>query len=474
MLAIGAVLNLTLFPENPGFVGLQPHPTLFVVLFISLRYGFRAAMMAIILSALVYGALLLQLADVRTYLYLLDPPYSTPLVILFPLGVVVGLLSQRHLDRTRDVLASNEELQLENSKLRGEHEALRDVNLELAGRVVGAEGTVGQLYEFAKQLNVVDKAKVFEGLLQLLGEALGADESTIWRIAGGHLEFFSSSLNASADSKLAPDFARFDHLFDDRGVLALHDIPESDRTDNFPFLVGKLGDGQHGALIAYVAVDSIPFARYNAETVRLFRMIVEWASTSLGNVSSAQAQEAVVGAANQGAAPPAANPFTHAPATVDEQRGSANRSVPPGSTSPIGDFAPEAMYNGTVDRSVHELADLRAQYDLQQAHAVTSSPDTANRDPQPRFAPEQDLATVLHNIQFDEAANPARRSGRPSFIPSRSVILLSEAGANNPGATGTTAPAPPANQSTRRESPSGQTGIQTGTINRGTKGPTGS
>ncbi|MCP4446442.1 MAG: hypothetical protein GY811_14015 [Myxococcales bacterium] len=450
-------------------MSVQPHPVFFVVLFISLRYGFRAGMISIILSSTVYGALLLQLADVRTYLYLLDPPYSTPLVILVPLGVIVGLLSQRNLDRVNAVLVSSEALEHENRKLRGEHEELRDVNLELAGRVVGAEGTVGQLYEFAKQLNVVDEEKVFTGLLQLLGEALGAEESTIWRIHDSHLEFFSSSMGSIADNKIAPDCARFDSLFDDRGVLALHDVPESARAGHLPFLLGKLRDGQQGPLIAYVAVDVIPFARYNEETVRLFRMIVEWASTSLGNVHSGQVSEhaadphaaettrfpaasvATLLSASGPAAPlPGAvfseavfshssdftdtvpvGDFAEARATVDEQTGGIHRRHTP-TPSSIRSVVPESMYNGTLDRSIHELSELRAQID---AEAAAPSPAS-------HFPAEQEFATMVHNRDFltvptqDAPGRTQMASGKSkkAFVPSRSVILLNEAGASNPGA----------------------------------------
>jgi hypothetical protein len=352
-------------------------------------------MMAVILSSLTYGFLLLQLAEVPTYLYLLNPPFSTPAVILVPLGVVVGLLSQKHIDRVREVMASNEALYLENQSLRGEHEELRDVNLELAGRVVGAEGTVEQLYEFAKQLNVVDEQKIFEGLLHLLAQALGAERSTIWRLQDSRLEFLACSQEVDPGALQPPDCARYDHLFDDRGVLALHDLPENQRTPNLPFLLGKLRNPRTGQIAAFVAVDTMPFARYNEEAVRLFRMIIDWASTSLGNVN------------------------------VSEPGPIEIRPIVPAHT--VGGFGGEPSIEASLQR-------IRA---MQQAAVVTPTPPNATMQFRSEALEEQkflDAATVLDPLRFDamETAAPQRRR-QASFVPSVSVMLLSEAGARDPG-----------------------------------------
>jgi hypothetical protein len=393
----------------------QPHPTLFVVIIIGLRYGLRASLMAVVLTALTYGALLLRLADVPTYLYLLNPPYSTAAVVLVPLGVVVGLLTQRHINQVNDVQDANEMLLKENRSLKGEHEQLRDVNLELAGRVVGAEGTVEQLYEFAKQLNVADEQKIFEGLLHLLAQSLGAEKSTIWRLRDSRLEFLACSQQVAPESMQPPDAARYDHLFDNRGVLALNDLPENERGPHLPFLLGKLTRGGHGDLIAFVAVDTLPFARYNEESIRLFRMIIEWASTSLGNVVTERAASIA--------------PIVIAPL----------QTVQGAPMSTMHGFTAEP----SIEVSLQRINAMRAAAESTPTDTAPVQQGMAHQAPRPKFieAPttldemswgaEDPHATSIQPAALYEKHTPQRP--RKGFIPSVSVMLLNEAGAKNTG-----------------------------------------
>jgi hypothetical protein len=423
MVGVGALLNLAVYPEDPGFVNVQPHPTLFVVLIIGLRYGLRASLMAVILTALTYGALLLSLADVPTYLYLLNPPYSTPAVVLVPLGVVVGLLTQKHINQVAEVQASSAQLYHENQSLRGEHEQLRDVNLELAGRVVGAEGTVEQLYEFAKQLNVADEQKIFEGLLHLLAQSLGAEKSTVWRLRDSRLEFLACSQQVSPDSLQPPDAARYDHLFDNRGVLALNDLPEKERGPHLPFLLGKLTRGQNGDLVAFVAVDTLPFERYNEESIRLFRMITEWASTSLGNVVTGRAASIA--------------PMEIAP--MQTAHGAP--------MSTMGGFGGEP----SIELSLQRLTAMRQAAEQTPTDTSPVQKGFMHQADRPKFI---EAPTTLDDMSWgasDPGATGIQQpkevprpspSARKGFIPSVSVMLLHEAGARNTGDMATMAVAP--------------------------------
>ncbi|MBL4634203.1 MAG: hypothetical protein JKY56_10035 [Kofleriaceae bacterium] len=471
LVVAGVVLNIAVYPDSPGFLSVHPHPSMFVVIIIGLRYGFRASLISVAITTLGYAFVLLQLVDVPTYLYLLQAPYSTPVVVLVPLGVVVGLLSQRHLDKLNKALNDYAVLHLQVQDLEGEQEELRDVNLELAGRVIGAQGTVGQLYEFAKQLNVVDESKIYEGILDLLKEALGAEKSTVWRVGPEGLEFLACSEPVDRALVTPPNCQRYDHLFDRDGVLALHDLPENTQEANFPFLLGKLRGGPNGEVVAYVALDTIEFAKYSAETVRLFGMVVEWASSSLANVYALQQAPEVapapVGQVQQ-AAPVAAQPQS----TKKRRRGKKKRSSAdfvPAATAAYSAVSPQdgrttemqvvggeipgsypginapnpnpamqppagvpAMAPDTLSEDIGSLGLLHEEAAEGTVHRL-SDIIKATQDPTLRSAPGRaaprpafpdSAPTSLSNI-----GKPTRKSG---FL-SRSVTLLTQAGAANPG-----------------------------------------
>ena len=154
LLAIMVALDLWLFPHDPGFVRLSPHPTLFIVLLVLVRYGLTAGIAAAALATATHFVLVWRLAEVPTYLHLVRAPYSTPVVVLWPTTVVLGVLVERHLRRARAAERRGEALARENARLSEEQGKLRDVNVELAGKVQGAGGTLAALYRYAKVLNV--------------------------------------------------------------------------------------------------------------------------------------------------------------------------------------------------------------------------------------------------------------------------------------------------------------------------------
>ncbi len=460
LVAAGVVLNIAVYPDSPGFLSVHPHPSMFVIIIIGLRYGFRASLISIAITTLGYAFVLLQLVNVPTYLYLLQAPYSTPIIVLVPLGVVVGLLSQRHLDKLNKALNDYAVLHLQVQNLEGEQEELRDVNLELAGRVIGAQGTVGQLYEFAKQLNVVDESKIYEGILDLLKEALGAEKSTVWRVGPNGLEFLACSEPVDRALVTPPNCERYDHLFDREGVLALHDLPENTREPNLPFLLGKLRGGPNGEVVAYVALDTIEFSRYSAETVRLFGMVVEWASSSLANVYALQQapeaapagqtpQQVLVEASPQtkkrrgGKKKRSSATFvpaaTEAYAAVTAQGAKTTEmqvvggEIPssyPGISAPNPN--PGMLPGGVPATSAESLSEEIGALGLLHEEAAEGTvhrlSDIIKATQDPRLRPEFSASapTSLSNI----GESPRKRG----FL-SRSVTLLTQAGAANPGGT---------------------------------------
>ena len=60
-------VNIFLFPETPGFIGLNPHPYLVVILLMSGRFGLKEGLLAAVVSVLILSI----------YVYLDTQPYFT-------------------------------------------------------------------------------------------------------------------------------------------------------------------------------------------------------------------------------------------------------------------------------------------------------------------------------------------------------------------------------------------------------------
>ena len=140
-----SVLNLAFVPSRPGFVGVEPNPLWAVVLLMATRYGFRAGLFSALLCAAAYMALLAtRISDnIIAPGDLMAWQYARPAVLFIIVGVVAGMLVQRHKDRIARLERETDALARKNLVLKQDEEQLRDVNVELANRVVGATDEIG-------------------------------------------------------------------------------------------------------------------------------------------------------------------------------------------------------------------------------------------------------------------------------------------------------------------------------------------
>ena len=279
--------NVFVFPDSPGMIDISPHPTLMIVVLIAARYGFTAAIVAFFTAGLTYGALIYSMAEVPTYLHMVSKPYSTPIAVMVLAATLVGGIVEGHLRRVRKSDSARLEFENENRLLKSKQAELRDVNVELAEKIVASSSTLPALYRYAKALNVGDIQAIYQGLCKLLEEVIEAERVAVWKYEDGK-KFLAASQGFGVGEQPL-DFEINDNAmrhFDDKGVLASHDIDDIDTREKLPFVVGRIMAGDDGGLAAYVAVEHLPIEKYTPETIRLFGIIVDWASSSVGNAYS--------------------------------------------------------------------------------------------------------------------------------------------------------------------------------------------
>ena len=290
LVLVGAmsVINLAFWPGHPGFIGKEPNPLWVVVLLMASRYGFKAGLF----SALVTGGAYMGLVATRiteeviTARDLLSWQYAKPAVLFIAGGVIVGMITQRVHNRLRKQEEDNEELARENLKLRRGEEELRDVNEELANRVVGATDTLPMLYKYAKKLNTLNTDQVFTTLTELVGEVTKSTRTSLYEVKGNQLPLHSrDGKRWDSGPELVLEPGLFEQLVVRRKVLSLHDLLARNITRKDLFLIGPLSAGTEGKVTALLAVEELEFLRYNPATIRLFNVIIDWACASLEKAS---------------------------------------------------------------------------------------------------------------------------------------------------------------------------------------------
>ena len=288
LLGLMAVLNLAFWPGRPGFLGVEPNPFWVVVLLMAGRYGFKGGLF----SALVTGATYMGLVatrvgdDVITARDLMNWQYAGPAVLFIATGVLLGMIIQRKHNRLARVEQDNEELVKENLELKRGEEELRDVNVELANRVVGATDTLPMLYKYAKKLNNLDVAEVLTTLTELVVEVTKARQASVYWVHGNQLPLHARNGKVWDNGpELVLEPGLYEILVVRRQVLTLHDLTSRGIKRKDLYLCGPLSEGTQGEISALLAVEDLDFLRYNPATIRLFNVIVDWACASLEKAS---------------------------------------------------------------------------------------------------------------------------------------------------------------------------------------------
>jgi hypothetical protein len=290
LVGVMSIINLAFMPARPGFLGIEPNPFWAVILLMVTRYGFRAGLLSALLCSIAYMALLTARVsdEVIAFRDLMSWQYARPAVLFILVGVAGGMLVQRHKNRLERLEEEADGLRKENQSLKRGEEELRDVNVELANRVVGATDTLPMLYKYAKKLNNLDTEQILTVLTELVVEVTRAEQASVYRLEGKELPLHARNGKEITGPALQLEPGLFEEIVVKRETLNLHDLLKRNIKRKDLFLCGALTEGTGGKVLGVLAIEALEFLRYNPATIRLFSVIVDWACASLDKAAQYQ------------------------------------------------------------------------------------------------------------------------------------------------------------------------------------------
>jgi hypothetical protein len=280
LVGVMTVLNLGWMPTKPGFFGVEPNPYWAVILLFGGRYGFRAALLAVVLctsaycAAIVWRGGLIHPHDLMAWRYAKSP------VLFIAVGVLLGMLVQRDKDR----FARHEKDRAEHERIReqmaGEREQLRRSNEELASRIVGASETLPILYRYAKRLNCLDVEQIYLALSELVQEVTKAEQVSVYRVRQGRTVPLARNGKRLRGPGQRLDPVLQAEVLERRRVVTLEDLLQRGVARPEVYLCGPLGAPTR-APDAILVLERIDFLRFHTGTIRLFKVVIDWAASCL-------------------------------------------------------------------------------------------------------------------------------------------------------------------------------------------------
>jgi hypothetical protein len=284
LLALLVLVNTLALPDRPGFLDASPHPYVIATLLGAARYGFFPGVGVALLFSAVYFTQIALGVEVSSWRDFLAMRFGAPAIYALSGGALLGLVADVHLRRIQRAEERLAELESRSTALASAQAELRDVNAELASRIVGAEATLPALYRYARLLNATDEEAVYRGLVEVAKDALGADQVTLYMPRNGQLvrRFGEGPDGFPLDARTGAKLVR------EGGVLTLRDLPAPGPEGPPLYLAGALRQGEAGPVVGVLTVDRLDFRRYTEANLGLFRMLVDWGCVSLGQAVAVQ------------------------------------------------------------------------------------------------------------------------------------------------------------------------------------------
>jgi len=172
-------INYFWFRENPGFLGIHPHPYWFILLPIAVRYGWVAGSVAGLSAFIVQLCILLF---IYTNVSFFEAFFYHALIFLL-VSLFIGLVGEIRRTEHAKLKHDFEYLEKKFSNLLTEYNALVKYKDKKNSEIMSQEDTFSSLYKDQEKLNTLDESKIYPTLIQLLEKYLFVSAASIYMIS---------------------------------------------------------------------------------------------------------------------------------------------------------------------------------------------------------------------------------------------------------------------------------------------------
>jgi GGDEF domain-containing protein len=280
-------INLAFFPEDPGYLTVNPHPFLFLTILIASRYGTFDGLVTGLLSAAVYMAYLFFGRDFSAVIKTFEWSDLIPAYLFVIMGLLLGEIREI---ANREVLRMTGEVKTLRSRLADlsrDNETLTTVKEELQQRVLSSDDPLREFYSSARKLSTLHPDEAYPAIMDLVARFTGAEKFSIYlaeQDASGNAVFrMKISRGWSApdefDTSLTRGHPAVSRTLERREVTVLKDSAEGKQFDILA--CAPLQGSDPDDILGLIVIHRIPFVRLTRMTVSHLQTIAGWAGKTL-------------------------------------------------------------------------------------------------------------------------------------------------------------------------------------------------
>lgn len=277
--------NLLLFPGDPGLLGLNPHPTLFLAAVMAVRYGLREGLMTAAVGAgFVLAWTFLRAEPFTPRLLREGGTWTTPL-LLVGTGFVLGALGEWRRRETAKLRATIASLEAELADQAVRFMASAEAKHELERRVAEERGSLTKLYAAARAMDALEPDRLYPAIAATTREFLQADACQLYLTDGGVLRLRAAE-GSPPRSELPPDEGLVGLALRRGRPVSVRDLTRITTLDDLrdaPILMAAPVLDASAGVLGCITVTRLPFLKITPASLDRLGVVADWAGRAIGN-----------------------------------------------------------------------------------------------------------------------------------------------------------------------------------------------
>jgi len=277
-------INYYWFRENPGFLGIHPHPYWFILLPIAVRYGLVAGSVAGLTAFIVQLYILLF---IYTNISFFEAFYYHALIFLL-VSLFIGLVGE--IRRTELVKKKHDFSYLEKkfSNLLTEYNALVKYKEKKNSEIISQEDTFSSLYKAQEKVNTLDESKIYPALIQLLEKYLSVTAAAIYILTDDKSQLKQVSNIKGENIEQQPEIiniytSEIHEILYKGHILSINDL--INRPELHPFFNDKIMcapiRGVRNRPLGIIVVNQIPFNNLTLQSFQMLKSVSDRCGASI-------------------------------------------------------------------------------------------------------------------------------------------------------------------------------------------------
>ncbi|MBM4386893.1 MAG: diguanylate cyclase [Deltaproteobacteria bacterium] len=278
-------INHIFFPEDPGFMKVNPHPFLFLTILMGARYGTFEGFLTGFISAVIYIIYLFADSDLNRIIQAFEWSQIIPAYLFIVLGLLVGEIRQMANNEVFKLVNELRDITVQHANLQKEHELIVKVKEELQKKIIISDDVIGEFCESTQRLEDMPADEIFLNVLDIVEKFTGAEKCSFYV---KELDNFVLRANRgweigdSFKSVLELDDPIVEKVIASKQMATLKDFSHEGVRKEIIMCAPLMVDDEN-EIGGFLVINKIPFNRLTHTTMNNFLAISRWAAVSLKN-----------------------------------------------------------------------------------------------------------------------------------------------------------------------------------------------